>query len=378
MSCKTLQEGKPGLYKNNVLEVNSDYLRIYDTLTWDNTHDVDFEVAFTINEGSTNLSIASFGRYNNASTGFVEVGYRNGNVTVGFYSPQRTPAIVSVIVPINYSLNDHTITVNNGEAFYNGVFISLFNNRVISVDTDTSVFGRVLLGGAYLDGSIKNFSINGKYFALNEVRGVEFYSEDKTIVGERITSHSGGLEYIEETMIQRYGVERGERKNKLVSGNGDKLTLSETTSVGDTFKITFTLDETPVSNNYIFTDTALTQSQFISFTTGVINSVGTSIVFLYIDGVLVGGATDLRNHIGSVITLETTLSVGANIEFVGGESSSSSNISLYDFSINDQVYNLNEHNGDKFYSEDGSTTGTRITSNSGGRNYISLEMIKKI
>jgi hypothetical protein len=50
---------------------------------------------------------------------------------------------------------------------------------------------------------------------------------------------------------------------------------------------------------------------------------------------------------------------------------------VYSIKLDGELINLNEHNGLTFASDDGSITGTRVTSHFGGRNYINTTMIEK-
>ena len=371
MSCNL--EGKRGLYKNDLVGANGDYLALDSTIALSAGQEINFTFELP------NNSVQRFlGAMDDASAYIVL--QTDGSVFVQLLSGGITIPIGGTVI----GLNTIKLRESSGTYYFSaneGTEYTLVSGTTFSME---QVSRRL---SSARDLILYSFEANGESFPLNEARGAEFYGSNGSS-GTRITSHAGGLPYINDTMIQRYGVERGERGSKLVLVNNDYLSMSTTYDLqdGQFIEIDFSfinfvgpiypLGGTGSGPNLRILPTSVQltgDGSTVSFSTSTspgrhvfrFNRVGVNIE-LVVDGVTI-----------------STQGIGTNTSFPYNklgkrDGVSSSDMDMNYVNFNGEVFNLNEHNGAAFYNQDGVIGGQRITSHSGGLNYINEEMIIKI
>jgi len=377
MGSNMLSEGKRGLYKNYLVAANNDKLSLSKSVAVN----APYEVNFVLNKAV--LAVDSYILSNVALSQRIFIASATGILSV--------------------------VGIGSGLLLIDGVSASNSTDLRLHVGSRITVSGLLTAGldVDYLGGGISQSSdigiidatLDGEIFALNEARGLDFYGGNGT-AGTRTTSHAGGTDYIDDVMIDRYGVEGGERSSTLIAANSDYLEIS------DSFTWTNRSDIDLEVKFY---------SEFTSlgtiFCAGGANNSGTGIVLLRRNTAasfsLFFSSKSNGNQLSASVTIADGLSTIKikNLEiFVNGIlgytiveglieidssifSSTSGKLSyadstylscdIHSISLNDKTFPLNEHNGATFYGDNGST-GQRLTSHAGGLNYINQEMIVKI
>lgn len=415
---KFYSEDFNGQYKNTLVSTNQDYLELNNDFTWVNLSDIDFEINLSDVQYIPNQAIFGAGITNNASTGIVRLSTSATGFALLISDVSGTNQISR---GFNTSGTDKKVSLKNLELKIDDVVIETFTDQTVNIDSSTfpATVGKLSYATLwFLDGEVGSFSVNGETFLLNETEGITFtgtqgttgtrntshagglsYINDSMITpdgwskGLRITSHAGGLEYIEDTMIQRYGVERGDRKNVLIEGNSDNLHFNSPITLLPDSSIRFEGSVSDLNAASYSTLLGFSDDSYLA----ILSDGSTSQVRIRHEGTNTNKLGFIGLSPNEVFTLDFSrdaidnyyvsinedtpilikfYSAEFELEDVGFRTGSIeySSIELYSLKVNEEVYNLNEHNGATFYGDQGST-GQRITSHAGGINYINHDII---
>lgn len=210
---------KNGVYKVNLSKVNRDFLNLDSSFVWANTSDIDLNINFSIDNVAG--QIISLGEYNNSDTGWLSIVNDSSSVfLVSIYLPSDPAPTTSfnVTSDIIYG-SDNNISIVNREVFVNTVSQGSLSEVALNIDVNGST-RRGMVGNSsyvifspggedtgyyFMDGSIYNFTIDNKYYNLNEKGGFRFYGSDNTSVvfGSLETSNASGLTYVNGTMKEK-------------------------------------------------------------------------------------------------------------------------------------------------------------------------------
>ena len=244
------------------------------------------------------------------------------------------------------------------------------------------------LTNALISGEVEYFDLDGELFNLNEGNGAAITGSAGTVATVN-TSHAGGLNYINQEVIQPIYGEGKQRKRVLTDSNGDYISLPSTTSLvnqGDYIEFEFELNQAPVAStitimsnglgsyvsfltagNVYFDNTANGEGSFSIFGEGnqTSNVLRIEIAVSSID-ITINGTTYNRTQITNFDLKDF---FNRNVNFYSG--------SVKRIEINGESFSCNEGNGADIVGSAG-TVATVNTSHAGGLNYINHEVIKTI
>ena len=381
-------DGYDGEYKNKLVAANQDYLNA-GTIDWVTWGDVSLDVGF-------GLDLDNIVDFSYPVSYFID----NSNRVSIFWGNNgflRLQVVVSglTIIDTIYTVTpqkENLLSIENGIVVWNGVTYDGSANvsqPFLNANTLPLSFGARLntTWREFCNCSIYNFSINNEVFPLNEPDGAEFKGSLGT-TGERKTTHADQLQYINEQMIAGNGWSKGyrrtsqdlnyvnceminryttdrERKVELVSANEDYLEFNSAITLSGDFSLSVDLDSNLIYNGQVvFGAYSIgTVSNIALFSTGKMYiRTNTDPYYLSGNGVLpskgsfllgikrVGADTSV--YVDNVLVTTTTLVGLGDLTFqgVGRHSSSYFDGAIKNFTINEQIFDLNEANGAPSYS----------------------------
>ena len=371
-----------GQYKNELVAANSDYLET-EFIPLSQFSDLSFSVTGTFASDGTSQQIFSYGNPSSITGAYSLFITSGAQVYFQCFNSSSTIFVNSLVETISGTV-EKTYFFDGSYLYVNGVqvldvtaFATELMNPSVSV---LPKFGAYYNLARPMSADIKSLEIQGEYFGLNEPEGIVFTGTNGT-TGTRTTSHAGGIEYISKTMIQgngwtrgfretssvdpdyiddtmieRYGAERGERTNTLLTANGDHLTLdsAKTILIGEKVELEF-VPSSNIGTTYLFN--SITPTIFRVFTiSGVINLIdGCTITTLTANGVDIntGIGTDLDLYAGQKVIMIVEATVNTEVVTICARENGAStpNLSLNRFNLSGDEFNLNEHNGAEFYGE---------------------------
>jgi hypothetical protein len=362
--------GKNITRKNELTGINQDSLILSSTL------EISTDIVITINVIDFNYVrvLLSDGSTNN----FISIS-TNGSValtTVGGGTGTTANALQLGVNTIKVRRDGavNRLSVNGGSEFSSFADPLKFNT-----------FGS--RSGDFFDNNIIKFIANGIEVSLDEGNGVDFSSKDGTITGTRNTSHSDGINYINNSMIQGLSVKQTERSRVLVGANEDSIDLDSSYTLADGEYIEFLIiinsftDSYVAGNQSLATDYIIFSSSLCQLRDNAANFINLNYSFSI--GVqykikLTRVVNDINLYVNDV--LQDTDTAGSSLTFntVGRRrdlGNATLEVNYVDF--NSTVFLLNEGNGITVISNTGDT-GICKTSHSDDINYINQEMIQKI
>jgi hypothetical protein len=200
-----LNTREKGVYQNDLVDANADYLEVDKSMVWNKVSDIDFEIDITFDYTSNN-SFISKGAFTNVTTGLFYM-YKISSTQLAIVLSDINNVDFNSYFPL---LNDgsYTITLKNRELKVDGNLLFTIPEQDINLINDgtfPATIGKLSYQNSfYFNGGVKSFSLNGETFSLNEASGATFYGDAGT-TGTRNTSAASPLDYINQTMIQRYG-----------------------------------------------------------------------------------------------------------------------------------------------------------------------------
>ena len=230
--------------------------------------------------------------------------------------------------------------------------------------------------------------INGETFSFNEGNGADVVGSAGTVATVN-TSHAGGLNYINQEVIQPIYGSGKQRKRVLDRVNQDYILLNTSYTLADGEYVEFKCDNDFVNTwNYpigstqaglaIRSDRAIIRDDSGSTTTGIYLGGALTPDQMYIYRFERSG-TSIDIIVDNVSQRVVTIGSGDTFTFdrIGrrGGDYMTSGIEYVDF--NGELFSFNEGNGATVTSSNGNTA-TISTSHAGGLNYINHEVIKPI
>lgn len=417
--------GRTNVYKNVLVAANEDNLSTTTmSQNWVNRSEIDVEINGLHTSTGDNQLIFAIGNFDDPNTGLCQIWINSvGTINIYISDINDTNIYNTMFSTIPFDA-EYNLKLVGLDILLNDVVVhTITSDASTKIDSNSKIVIGVNDTFWFWEGYVNNFRTGTETFSLNEALGAEFTGSLGT-TGDRNTSHSDGIEYIDRVMIQPDGWSRGFRntshadgldyindvmiqrnpdsyKNDLVAANADylivdeslnwvnlsdvdvELNLKEFVMNGDT--TLFSKGGFNKSTSGLFLININSETNIRILSTDVNNTSLSSSVLsfsssntklkvknleVFIDDILVDTLTEQLVNLSTSLFKSTIGKLSyANIWYLNG--------SICDFKLGGETFHLNEVSGATFYGNH-ATLGTRHTSHEDGIEYIDDVMIQKI